>query len=63
MEFLILHITKNIGVFVLQIYLEKNLKKNIKNDKFKVHINSRFNSNGKLNFGELVIKGKSKKKF
>ena len=33
------------------------------NDKFKVVINSRFNKKGNLNYGELVLKGKSKKEI
>jgi aminopeptidase-like protein len=33
------------------------------NHKFKVVINSSFNSNGKLNYGELVIKGKLKQEI
>ncbi len=33
------------------------------NDKFRVVINSSFKMNGKLNFGELLIKGKSKKEI
>ena len=33
------------------------------NDKFKVVINSRFNKKGNLNYGELVLNGKSKKEI
>lgn len=32
-------------------------------DKFKIIINSKFNKKGKLNYGELIIKGKSKKEI
>ncbi len=39
---------------------KKKIKKKYKtNDKFKVFINSKFMSKGVLNYGELVIKGKS----
>lgn len=45
----------------------KNYKEIIKNykssDKFKVAINSKFNENGFLNYGELLLKGKSKKEI
>ncbi len=33
------------------------------NDKFKVVINSNFNKKGNLNYGELILKGKSKKEI
>lgn len=33
------------------------------NDKFKVYIDSKFNKNGKMHFGEYLIKGKSKKEI
>jgi len=33
------------------------------NDKFKVVINSNLNQNGNLNYGELILKGKSKKEI
>ena len=32
-------------------------------DKFKVVINSSLNKKGKLNYGELILKGKSKKEI
>ena len=38
-------------------------KKYNKNDKFEVVIDSNFNIQGKLNYGELVIKGKSKQEI
>ena len=38
-------------------------KKYSSNDKFKVIINSRLNKKGRLNFGELILKGKSKKEI
>ena len=41
-------------------YIEKKYKKN---DTFKVAVKSKFNLNGKLNYGELVIKGQSKKEI
>ena len=45
--------------------ITENQKRNIEKlykskDLFKVHINSNFNKNGCLNYGELVIKGKTK---
>lgn len=40
----------------------KDLKK-FKSDKFLVEIRSSFKKNGKLNYGELIIKGKSKKEI
>ena len=43
---------------------KKRFKKIYNNkDKFKVVIDSSFNSNGNLNYGELVLKGKSKKEI
>jgi aminopeptidase-like protein len=33
------------------------------NDKFKIVINSNLNKNGNLNYGELILKGKSKKEI
>ena len=41
----------------------KFLKKYNNNDKFKIIINSNFNSNGNLNYGELTLKGKSKQEI
>ena len=42
----------------------KNLKSNyLSTDKFKVFIRSNFNINGYLNYGELLLKGKSKKEI
>ena len=38
-------------------------KKKIKETIFKVLIKSKFNKNGNLNYGELIIKGKSKKEI
>ena len=38
-------------------------KKYSSNDKFKVFINSNFKKNGVLNYGELILKGKSKKEI
>jgi len=34
-----------------------------KSDKFKIVINSKFNPNGYLNYGELILKGKSKQEI
>ncbi len=42
---------------------EKNKKKLFKGKKFKVKISSKFNKNGKMHYGELYIKGKSKKEI
>ena len=44
-----------------QKILFKNKYKN--SDQFKVVIKSKFNPNGKLNYGELVLKGKSKQEI
>ena len=33
------------------------------NDKFKVVINSNLNKRGNLNYGELILRGKSKKEI
>ncbi len=42
----------------------KKIKKNYSNnDDFKIVINSKLNNNGYLNYGELIIKGKSKKEI
>ena len=38
-------------------------KKYSSNDKFKVFINSNFKKNGVLNYGELILEGKSKKEI
>ena len=47
------------------VYHLINIKINkvLKDDKFNVVIKSRLNKNGKLNYGELILKGNSKKKF
>ena len=45
-------------------YLKKRIFKNYhKRDKFKVVINSSFNNNGNLHYGEYLIKGKTKKEI
>ena len=50
--------------FCLTHNQKKKILKNYKyNDKFIVNINSSLNQNGKLNYGELVIKGKSKQEI
>jgi len=42
----------------------QNIKKIYKNnDIFKIIINSKFNSKGKLNYGEFILKGESKKEI
>ena len=43
--------------------LKETEKKKLKDKKFKVRINSNFNNKGKLHYGELLIKGKSKKEL
>ena len=41
-------------------HLQKNqIKKYSKDDKFKVLIDSKFNKKGFLNYGEILLKGKS----
>ncbi len=50
--------------FCLTYKQYKKIVKNYKNsDKFKIFINSNFNKNGLLNYGELLLKGKSKKEI
>ena len=45
-------------------YVKKRIFKNYhKRDKFKVVINSSFNNNGNLHYGEYLIKGKTKKEI
>ncbi len=51
------------GFCVSENYKKKFKKIYKKKDKFKVVIDSNFNSNGNLNYGELVLKGKSKKEI
>ena len=42
----------------------KEIQKNYKiNDKFRAYIKSKFKKNGKMHFGEYIIKGKSKKEI
>ena len=43
-----------------KLELDKSYKKT---DKFKVIIKSKFNSKGNLNYGELILKGKSKQEI
>ncbi len=43
--------------------LKESEKKLLKGEKFKVKIESNFNNQGKLHYGELYIKGKSKKEL
>jgi len=50
--------------FCLSDNHKKNIKKNYSSkDKFKVVIKSKFNNNGHLNYGELVLPGKSKQEI
>ena len=56
-------IIKNIGVFVWRIKKREFLNKYKDEDKFKVVINSTLNKKGKLTYGELLIKGKSKQEI
>ncbi len=50
--------------FCVSERFKKKLKKKYKiKDKFQVVIQSKFNSNGKLNYGEFYIKGKLKKEI
>ena len=51
------------GFCVSENYKKKFKKIYKSKDKFKVVIDSNFNSNGNLNYGELVLKGKSKKEI
>ena len=56
--------TEKIGDFVLQKIKKKKIKKKYSsNDKFRIFINSSFNKNGNLNYGELLLKGKSKQEI
>ena len=55
---------KNYWGFCVTHNKKKKIIKDYKlNDKFFVNISSSFNRNGKLNYGELVIKGKSKQEI
>ena len=49
------------GFCISHNFKKKLLKKYKLNSKFRVIIDSSFNYNGKLNYGEIYIKGKSKK--
>ena len=51
------------GFCITEKYKKKFKKIYKSKDKFKVVIDSNFNSNGNLNYGELVLKGKSKKEI
>ena len=50
-------------VFVFHIQYKKLNKEYSYNDKFKVVIDSNFKKKGNLNYGELILKGKSKKEI
>ncbi len=54
---------KDWGFCVTDKFKRKLLKKYKKNDKFKVVIKSKLKSRGKINYGEYLIKGKSKKEI
>jgi len=43
--------------------IKHNLRKKLKKGKYKVFIDSKFKSNGKLTYGEILIPGKSKKEI
>ena len=49
------------GFCVTEKHKDKIKKKYLKNDKFKILIDSRFNNRGSLYYGELFLKGESKK--
>ena len=51
------------GFCVTENFKKKLMRKYNQSDKFKININSRFNKNGHLNYGEFLIKGKSKKEI
>ena len=42
---------------------KKEIKKYDNNDKFKIFIDSKFNKHGRLNYGEILLKGKSKQEI
>lgn len=54
---------KNWGFCITENQKKKIKKKYSSNDKFRIFINSSFNKNGNLNYGELVLKGKSKQEI
>ncbi len=51
------------GFCVTEIQKKEIIKRYNKNDFFKVVVNSDFKSKGNLNYGELVLKGKSKQEI
>jgi aminopeptidase-like protein len=55
---------KNFFGFCCSSIQKKNIKKKYdKDDNFKLHIDSNFKKKGKMHYGELVIKGKSKEEI
>ena len=54
---------KNWGFCVSDILKQEIIKKYKRNDNFFIKIDSKFNHKGKLHYGELLIKGKSKKEI
>ena len=54
---------KRWGFCVTYNFVKKIRKLYSDKDKFKVVVNSKFHSNGNLNYGELVLKGKSNKEI
>ena len=51
------------GFCVSENFKKEVLKKYKPKDKFKIYINSKFNKNGFLNYGEYLLKGKVKKEI
>ena len=51
------------GFCVTEKHKDKIKKKYFTNDKFKILINSKFNDKGNLHYGELFLKGESKKEI
>ena len=54
---------KNWGFCISDLLKQEIIKEYKKNDNFFIKIDSKFNDKGKLHYGELLIKGKSKKEI
>ena len=54
---------KDWGFCISEKYKKKLIKKYNKNNLFHININSKFNNNGYMNYGEAYIPGKSKKEI
>lgn len=54
---------KNWGFCVSNIQRNKIISKYLNSDKFKIKIETKLNKKGKLNYAELVLKGKSKQEI